>query len=78
MSYGGAGAKTLEIVKGNADLLIYNRSGSSRWDNGPSEVFMKCLGGMGSGCRGSIYNFSGEDGIVNEEGMYYVNSLELW
>jgi 3'-phosphoadenosine 5'-phosphosulfate (PAPS) 3'-phosphatase len=50
---GGAGKKILDLIKGDADFVIYIGKGTKKWDTAAGEALIQSFNGTLSGTEGS-------------------------
>ena len=58
----------LNIIKGEADFLLYIGSGVKRWDTAAGEALLASFGGVLTGVNGVAYDYN-ENDLINKNGI---------
>lgn len=66
MHAGGAGHKVLCVIEGEADVYIYPRNGTKRWDTCAPEAILRSLGGSLTDIFGRDYSYVKSDDLTVE------------
>ncbi|CAE8594851.1 unnamed protein product [Polarella glacialis] len=69
IAVGGAGYKVARITGGAADLWIFPRSGTSRWDTCAGEAMLQALGGLLRDKAGRPICYDPDGSFENLEGI---------
>ncbi|CAE8739295.1 unnamed protein product [Polarella glacialis] len=69
IAVGGAGYKVARITDGAADLWIFPRSGTSRWDTCAGEAMLQALGGLLRDKAGRPICYDPDGSFENLEGI---------
>lgn len=83
---GGAGHKIMMVVEGAADVYIYPRNGTKRWDTCAPEGVLRAIGGSLTDVYGREYSYEKRDDLsvencygliasVNRKPEYYVDFI---
>lgn len=69
MHTGGAGHKVLNVIDGDADVYIYPRNGTKRWDTCGPEGILRALGGGLTDVFSKEYSYAKENEFENCYGL---------
>lgn len=75
MHAGGAGHKVLCVIEGDADVYIYPRNGTKRWDTCAPEAILRSLGGSLSDIFGRDYSYVKSDELTVENNFGLIASV---
>ena len=77
VALGGAGHKVARVVDGVADLWLFPRSGTSRWDTCAAEAMLEAAGGSLRDRHGQRICYDPDGEMVNTEGVLAAASVDI-
>lgn len=72
---GGAGHKVARVVDGAADLWLFPRGGTSRWDSCAAEAMLEACGGALTNRFGQRIFYDPDGTMENSEGIWLVSAI---